>query len=215
MDKNQFYDFAEALSLIKTNKKTKFVESIDVSINLDMLPKSKNFILKGYSILPHGEPKVLKIAVFTSEKQVSDLGGNYIILSEFDINSFNKKKISFDLIVTTPSSMIKFGKASKLLGSKNLMPDLKYGTITNDIISTLDLFKKNYVRFKSDKNSVINSRIGDLNLNENNLVENFNMLISDIKKHKPKDCKGVIVKSMYLTSTMGRSFKIDAKSFLI
>ena len=111
--------------------------------------------------------------------------------------------------------MIKFGKVSKFLGSKNLMPDLKYGTITNDIISTLDLLKKNYVRFKSDKNSVINSKIGDLNLNENNLVENFNILISDIKRHKPKDCKGISLKSVYLTSTMGRSFKIDSKSFLI
>ncbi|HIH2762404.1 MAG TPA: hypothetical protein ACYCC8_01900 [Candidatus Azoamicus sp.] len=128
------------------------------------------------------------------------------------MTSLNKKNLFFDLIITTPASMIKFGKLSKILNAKNLMPDVKYGTITTDINSTLDLFKKNYVRFKSDKGNVINSKIGSIDLENKLLIENLFTFVNDIKKNKPKECKNFSINSLYLTSTMGSGFKLDIKS---
>ncbi|HIH2763665.1 MAG TPA: uL1 family ribosomal protein [Candidatus Azoamicus sp.] len=146
---NRLYDINEALSNLKLNKKSKFIENIEVSVNLSFLPKNKNFVVKGYSILPHGELKKFKLAVFISENNLILSSDSSIkILTESDLISLKKKDLLFDLIITTPSSMIKFGKLSKILNSKNLMPDVKYGTITTDVKSTLELLKKHYIRFK-------------------------------------------------------------------
>lgn len=215
IDRNKTHDFSDALKILKSGKK-KFLENIEVSINLIVLPKSKLFVIKGYSILPHGEPKKLNIAIFsTDSNKFYGTIDNCTFLTESDLINLHKKNLVFDLFVTTPSSMIKFSKLGKILNAKNLMPDVKYATVTTDISLTLNLLKKNYVRFRSDKCNVINSKIGNINLSEKFLLENLCVLISDIKKQKPKDCKNLDIKSLYLTSTMGSSFKIDVKSLQI
>lgn len=216
MSENRLYDINEALANLKLSKNKKFIENIEVSLKLSFLPKNKSFVMKGYSILPHGELKKNKIAVFSIDNNVfAGFDDNFKILSEADLSSLNKKNLHFDLIVTTPASMIKFGKLSKVLNSKNLMPDVKYGTITTDIANTLELLKKNYLRFKSDKGNVINSKIGNINLDDKFLVENLFTFVNDIKKCKPKECKNFDISSLYLTSTMGSSFKLDIKSLFV
>lgn len=210
---NRLYDVYEAFNILKSNRNKKFIENIEVAINLSFLPKNKNFVIKGYSILPYGNFKPNKVAIFSLDNSlVLGYDDNFKFLTELELNSINKKNLFFDLIVTTPSSMVKFGKLGKILGSKNLMPDIKYGTITTDIKVTLDLLKKNYLRFKSDKGSVINAKIGQITLDDKFLLENLLVLISDIKKNRPKDCKAFDINSLYLTSTMGSGFKIDIKS---
>ncbi|HIH2763338.1 MAG TPA: hypothetical protein ACYCC3_01660 [Candidatus Azoamicus sp.] len=216
ISENRLYDINEALTSLKLNKNKKFIENIEVSVNLSFLPKNKNFVVKGYSVLPHGEMKTSKIAVFSIDNNaIFTLGANFKILNEADLVSLNKKNLFFDLIITTPASMIKLGKLSKILNAKNLMPDVKYGTITSDIKNTLDLLKKNYIRFKSDKGNVINSKIGSINLDDKCLIENLFIFINDIKKNKPKDCKNLDISNVYLTSTMGSSFKLDLKSLFV
>lgn len=213
INENRLYDIGEALDILKLNRRKKFIENVDISVNLSFLPKNKSFVIKGYSILPYGSPKKFKIAVFTTDTNFSiksDL--DYKILSEVDLNNINKKNLFFDLILTTPTSMVKFGKLGKILGPKNLMPDIKYGTITSDINLTFDLLKKNYIRFRSDKSFVLNSKIGSIDLKNECLIANLNTLINDIKRQKPKDCKSLNVDSLYLTSTMGTSFKLEIKS---
>lgn len=214
MIKKQLYDIIDALNILKSKKK-KFLESVDVSINLLFSPKNKTFVLKGYSVLPYGKSNKLKYAIFSLDSNLffkSEL--NFKILNENDLNNINKKNLLFDLIITTPSAMSKFGKLGKILGPKNLMPDVKYGTISNDLNATLDMLNGNYIRYKSDKGNVINSRIGTIDLDNNLLIQNLNILINDIKKQKPKDCKNMTISSLFLTSTMGTSFMIDTKSFL-
>ncbi|HIH2762707.1 MAG TPA: hypothetical protein ACYCC7_01635 [Candidatus Azoamicus sp. MARI] len=213
ISENRFYDVNEALINLKLNKNKKFIENIEVSVNLSFLPKNKNFVVKGYSVLPYGNAKNNKIAVFSVDNSLFLKSNDDVkLLSEAELMGINKKNLFFDLIITTPASMIKFGKLSKILNAKNLMPDVKYGTITTDINSTLDLFKKNYVRFKSDKGNVINSKIGNIELDDKFLIDNLFIFINDIKKSKPKDCKNLAISSLYLTSTMGSSFKLDIKS---
>lgn len=213
VSENRLYDIYEAFNILKSNRNKKFIENIEVAINLSFLPKNKNFVIKGYSILPYGNFKPIKIAIFSLDNNsILNYGDNFKFLTELELTSINKKNLFFDLIVTTPSSMVKFGKLGKILGSKNLMPDIKYGTITTDIKATLDLLKKNYLRFKSDKGNVINSKIGSIDLDDKLLLENLFILISDIRKNKPKDCKAFDINSLYVTSTMGSSFKIDIKS---
>lgn len=213
ISENRLYDVNEALSNLKSNKNKKFVENIEVSVNLSLLPKNKNFVIKGYSILPHGEFKHGILAVFSIDNDLFlNSDSKFKNLSESDLATLNKKNLFFDLIITTPASMMKFGKLSKILSSKNLMPDVKYGTITTDIKGTLDLLKKNYLRFKSDKGNVINAKIGNIDLDDKLLIENLFTFINDIKKSKPKDCKNLDITGLHITSTMGSSFKLDIKS---
>ncbi|HIH2763013.1 MAG TPA: 50S ribosomal protein L1 [Candidatus Azoamicus sp.] len=218
INKNQIYSFDKAIEVIKKSKKRNFNESIDVAIQLNIAPNKKNIIIKGHAILPNKINKNKKIAVFlTSDSEINDAKNQNIeiILNEKNIPDFTKKNINFDLILTTPNAIIKMGKLNKILGSRNLMPDIKYGTITTNIKDTISKIRQNYVKFKNDKNDIIHSSIGKLDLDPIKLKENLETLLNEIKKYKPQTCKNMSIKKIHISSTMGCGIEINLNSLTI
>lgn len=218
LNKNQIYSFEKAIDFIKNLKKRNFKESIDVAIQLNVVPNKKNISIKGHSILPNKINKNKKIAAFLiSDNEINEAKDQNIeiILNEKNISDFTKKNINFDLIITTPNAIIKMGKLNKILGSKNLMPDIKYGTITTNIKETLSKIRQNYVKFKNDKNDIIHSSIGKIDLDTNKLKENLETLINEIKKYKPQNCKNMSIKKIHISSTMGCGLEINLNSLTI
>lgn len=214
-NKKQLFSFEKAIENIKNSKKHKFAESIDVAIQLNIVPNKKNIIIKGHAILPNNSNKNKKIAIFlTTENELAEAKKNNIetIIQEKNIPEFTKKNINFDILLTTPSSIIKMGKLNKLLGSKNLMPDIKYGTITNNLSDCMTKLSNNYVKFKNDKNDIIHCSIGKINLDTSKLKENIETLINEIKKYKPQTCKNISIKKIHLSSTMSNGFEINLNS---
>ncbi|CAB3976515.1 50S ribosomal protein L1 [Candidatus Azoamicus ciliaticola] len=217
-NKNQIYSFEKAIDFIKNLKKRNFKESIDVAIQLNIVPNKKNISIKGHAILPNKINENKKIAAFLiSDNEINEAKDQSIeiILNEKNIPDFTKKNINFDLMITTPNAIIKMGKLNKILGSKNLMPDIKYGTITTNIKETLSKIRKNYVKFKNDKNDIIHSSIGKIDLDTNKLKENLETLINEIKKYKPQNCKNMSIKKIHISSTMGCGLEINLNSLTI
>ena len=215
IEKNKTHLFNKAINLIKQNKKLKFKENIDTAICLNMNPIKKKMTLKGYSILPHNINRKYKIAVFISKDEELKNINTDTVIKEDNINLINKRKLNFDLIITTPKSILKMGKLNKILNSKGLAPDIKYGTITSDITKTITKLNKNYIKFKSDKHNIIHCVIGKIDLETKKLKENLEKLINDIKKQKPKSCTNIAIKSISISSTMGPGLKININSLTI
>ncbi len=213
-DRNKIYSFNEAITILKELTNKKFNESLEAAINLNITPKKK-MIIKGYSTLPYFIKKSNKIAIYSDNISDVDINKNdYIIFDNNTFQNINKQNINFDILLTTPSCVIKFGKISKVLSSKKIMPDVKYGTITTNIKEAIKIFKKNYVKYKSDKNHNINSIIGKINLNVNEIKSNIEKLILDIKNQKPKNCKNINIKTITLSTTMGPGIKINTDSII-
>lgn len=213
LNANIFYTFNKAIEIIKNIPKVKFTENIEASIQLTINPKKKKISIKGYSLLPHDIEKENTIAVFTTnDEEIKNITTKHILLKEKDIATLTKKTIKFDLLLTTPTSIGKIGKISKVLGCKKLMPDIKYGTLTTNLEQTINKLKNSYIKFKNEKNDIIHCVIGKINLDTQKLKENIEMIINDIKKSKPKDCKNINIKKISISSTMGPGLKINLNS---
>lgn len=215
IDKKKYFSFNEAVDLLKNYKKRNFKETLDVAINLSIIPRSKNIIIKGYSCLPNYIEKKYKICVFDLNECVEKID-DVEYLNEKNIDNLNSNKaFNFDFFITNPKSIVKIGKFNKILNSRKIMPEIHYGTITNDINEAIKMINNNYVKFKNDKNDIINCLIGKLDLETSKLKENLEFLINDIKKCKPKSCKTLNFKKIILSSTMGPGIKININSLLI
>ncbi len=210
------YSFHKALEIIKNNAKKKFLENIDVAINLKISPKKKHTPIKGYALLPYDIKKKYRIAIFVSQSEKEKFKEHQnFILNEEDIKNLKKKKKEIDLIITTPTSVTKMGKINKILNTKNLIPNVKYDTITTDVSKTIKKIKKNYIRFKNERNDIIHSTIGKIDLDILKLKKNLETLLKDIKKQRPKNCKNIFINKINISSTMGANFEINKKSLNI
>lgn len=207
-DKNKKYTLSGALDILCQCSSKKFEESIEASIQFNVVPK-KNIIIKGFSVLKHNIGKKYSVAVFNDTNEEIN---NCLSLTQDDLQRLHKKNIKFDILLTSPLSIVKFNKVNKLLNSKKVMPDVKYGTVTTDVVGMLDKLNSNYVKYKIDKNYSLNVIVGKINLSLIAIKENIEQLIMDIKKQKPQNCKSVSVKSLVLSSTMGPGIKIDTDS---
>ena len=212
-EQKNIYNFENAIEILKNNKKKKFVESIDTSITLELFPKKKDINIKGYSCLPNNIKKIYKIAVFTTNASELDIKKDDIILfDDKTIKTLTKKNINFNILLTDTKSITKLGNINKILNSKKLMPDIQYHTITSNFKESIEKIKNNYIQYKNNKTNTINCKIGNIDLETKNIKENLETLISDIKKNKPKNCKNIKIKHIYLSSTMSKSIKININS---
>ena len=211
IDKSKKYTFNAALDILKKNSKKKFEESIEVSMQFNIIPK-KNIIIKGYSSLKNNIGKNNKIAIFSNNIDEYINFNNVVILNDEILKNLSKKNINFDIILTTPDNVVKFTKLGKLINGKKIMPDVKYGTVTTDILGSLTKLANNYIKYKIDKNYCINLLLGKISLTNNELKENIEQLILDIKKQKPQNCKSISLKNIYISSTMGCGIKVDLDS---
>jgi len=199
----------EAIKKVKNNCTTKFDESIDIALHLNLKKKNEEVNLRTSVQLPNGNGKKIKIAVLCEEgkvKEAKDSGAD-MAGSENLINDITAGKIKFDKLVSTPAMMPKMGKLGKILGPKGLMPNPKIGTVTNNISSILKSLKTGLIEVKSDKDGNVAASIGKKSFPDNKIKENLNSFLETLNKEKPAGIKGNFIISAFLTSTMGISYK--------
>ena len=206
-------NLSEALTLVKKNSNTKFEESIDASVRLNVAKSKQEINLRSVVSLPFGTKKKVKIAVICEENKIEDSkkSGADTVGSDDLIEKINSGYLSFDKLVATPSMMAKIGKLGKVLGPKGLMPNPKLGTVTNDIKKTINEIKSGQVEIKNDKDGNVGFSFGKAKQSNEHLEKNFNAVFEVILKEKPNNIKGNFILSSYVTSTMGPSYKFKAK----
>ena len=216
--KNQIKDkkigLKDILDLVKKNSNTKFDESIDISLKINLKQtKGGDFSLRTTVKLPNGSGKKEKIAVLCEPDKTSEAkkSGAEIVGSDDLIEKIAAGKISFTKLLCTPPMMSKIGKHGKILGPKGLMPNPKLGTVSNDITKAVKEIKSGLVEIKNDKDGNLASTIGRKSYTTEKLLENYNHFIESLKKEKPDTIKGEFIKNIFLTSSMGISYKIGAK----
>ena len=200
----------DAIKKVKVNCSAKFDESIDVSFNLNLKNKKDDVSLRTIVKLPNGNGKKIKIAVLCEEgktNEAKDSGADFYN-SESLINDITSGKINFDKLVATPAMMPKMGKLGKILGPKGLMPNPKFGTVTNDIKSIVKSLKSGQIEIKSDDGGNVAASIGKKSFPEDKIKANYESFLETIKKEKPAGVKGDFILSAYLTSTMGISYRL-------
>ena len=198
------------LKIIKKNCTAKFDESVDVHFRLNLKQKKNQANIRTILNLSVAKNKKIKVAVVCEEEKLEEArkSGADIFGSEDLINNISAGKINFEKLVSTPKMMIKLAKLGKILGPKGLMPNPKLGTVTNDIIKSVKDIKSGQLEIKNDKDGNIALSIGNKNISDDNLIKNFNAVLDVISKEKPSGVKGNFIKSAFVTSTMGISYKL-------
>jgi large subunit ribosomal protein L1 len=214
LDKNKVYTLAEAAQVVKEINCTKFDSSVDVHIRLGIDPKKADQALRGTVTLPHGTGKTKSVLVLCppdKEAEAKAAGADYVGLDEF-IQKIEGGWTDVDVIVATPSVMPKIGKLGKVLGPRNLMPNPKTGTVTNDVAAAVNDVKGGKIAFKVDKAGIIHASIGRISFEPNKIAENAQELINTLIRMKPSTAKGIYVKGVSMASSMSPGLTIDTKS---
>ena len=204
----------DAIEIVKKNSTTKFNESIDVSLKINLKQsKGGDFSLRTVVNLPNGSGKKNKVAVLCETDKIDEArgAGADVVGSDDLIEKIAAGKFDFTKLICTPSMMSKIGKHGKVLGPKGLMPNPKLGTVATDITKAVKNIKTRLVEIRNDKDGNLASTIGRKSFSTEKLLENYNHFIDSVKKEKPETIKGELIKSIFLTSTMGISYKIGAK----
>ena len=204
----------EAIDLVKKNSTTKFDESIDVSLRINLKQsKGGDFSLRTVVNLPNGSGKKNKVAVLCEPDKIDEAkkAGADVVGSDDLIEKIAAGKFNFTKLICTPSVMGKIGKHGKVLGPKGLMPNPKLGTVATDLTKAVKDIKTGLVEIRNDKDGNLASTIGRKSFSSEKLLENYKFFIESVKKEKPDTIKGEFIKSAFLTSTMGISYKIGAK----
>ena len=212
--KEKKIDIKEVLELVKKNCSTKFDESIDVSLKINLKQsKGGDLSLRTVINLPNGSGKKNKVAVLCEPDKIDEAkkAGADVAGSEDLIEKIASGKFNFTKLVCTPGMMGKIGKHGKVLGPKGLMPNPKLGTVATDITKAVKDIKTGLVEIRNDKDGNLASTIGRKSFSTEKLVENYNYFIESVKKEKPETIKGEFIKGSFLTSSMGISFKMGAK----
>ena len=201
---------SEVITQVKNNCTTKFDESIDVSVLLNLKQKKEDLSLRTVVNLPHGTGKKVRVAVLCEENKIEEAkkSGAEVFGSDNLVSDITSGKINFDKLVATPSMMSKMGKLGKILGPKGLMPNPKLGKVTNNIESIVKALKTGQIEIKNDKDGNIGASIGKKSFSDSKIKENFDTFIETILKEKPAKIKGNFILSAFLTSTMGISYKL-------
>jgi len=214
LDQTKAYKIDEAVKLIKDRSKTKFVESIDVSINLNLDKAKADQTLRTTVDLPNGNGKKITVAVICANDKVDEAksSGADKVGSEDLIETINNGKIDFDILVCTPDMMSKVGKLGKVLGPKGIMPNPKFGTVSPNIKKAVEDIKKGKVEIRCDKDGNLSLSIGRANFDDNKIIENYKSVLEVVEKEKPSGIKGNFVNTVFLTSSMGPSTKVSLAS---
>lgn len=210
------YTAEEAIALLKEIKAARFDESVDISIRLAVDPKYPDQMVRGTVVLPHGTGKVKKVLVIAAgekQKEAEEAGADFVGGEEIVEKIKKENWFDFDVLISTPDMMKIVGKLGKLLGPKGLMPSPKSGTVTFNVKESVTEIKKGRVEFKVDKTGIINSTIGKSSFEADALVENTREFAAAVLKAKPAALKGKYVLSMYASTTMSPSVKLNPVDF--
>ena len=216
VDKNKAYSLKEASTLVKEISICKFDASVDLHVRLGVDPKKADQAIRGTVTLPHGTGKTKKVLVLCppdKEAEAKAAGADFVGLDEF-VTKIEGGWVDVDVIIATPSVMPKIGKLGKVLGPRNLMPNPKTGTVTNDVANAINEVKGGKIAFKVDKVGIIHASIGRVSFSPEKIAENSQEFINAIIKAKPSTAKGIYLKSAFMASTMSPGIAIDTKSFV-
>ena len=214
MSKDKKLELKQIIDEVKKNSTSKFDESIDVSLRINIKQsKGGDLSLRTIIKLPNGTGKKSKIAVLCEPDKIDEAkkSGAEVVGSDDLIDQISSGKINFTKLICTPAMMSKIGKHGKVLGPKGLMPNPKLGTVTTDITKSVKDFKTGIVEIRNDKDGNLGATIGRKSFSSDKLLENYKYFIETLKKEKPDTIKGDFIKNIYITSTMGISFKVGAK----
>ena len=213
-DRSKRYDLGEGLRLITESSYAHFDESVDVAIRLSVDPRKADQMVRGTVLLPHGTGKTIRVLVFAKgqkEKEASDAGADYAGGDEL-IEKISGGWLDFDKAVATPDMMGSVGKLGKILGPRGLMPNPKVGTVTFDIEKSVKEIKSGKVEFRVEKAGIVHVAVGRVSFGVEKLLENIKALLDVIIRVKPPTSKGIYLKSIALSTTMGPGVKIDPMS---
>ncbi|BFI91055.1 50S ribosomal protein L1 [Enterobacterales bacterium endosymbiont of Anomoneura mori] len=209
------YKIQDAINILKKFSIVNFIENLDVSINLGIDTKKKKQNILGNVLLPFGTGRNIKVAVFAEGLQANDAKkakADYIGMKDL-YEKIKKKKINFKILISSKEALPLVNKLAKKIGPKGLMPSLKFGTITNNLYKTIKNIKFGQIIYKNDKNGIIHATIGKINFNTYKLIANLETLINKIKKEKPQEIKGIYIKKINLSTTMGINLIIDKNEY--
>ncbi len=216
LEKNKLYNLQDALNLVKETSVTKFDSTVDVAIKLNVDAKKADQQVRSSIVLPHGTGKTKRILVIAKGEDATSAkaaGADFV----GDIDLINKIQtenwFDYDVIIATPEMMPQLGKIGKVLGPKGLMPNPKTGTVTTNVVKTIEDIKKGMNSYKTDTFGNVHTIIGKVSFDSKKLEENLTYLINTIIKNKPNSVKGTYIESISVSSTMGPSIKIDKNSF--
>ena len=210
------YTVSETISLLKEIKTTRFDESVDVSIRLGVDPKYPEQQVRGTVVLPHGTGRVKRVLVIAGGekvKEAEEAGADFAGGEEMVEKIQKENWFEYDVVIATPDMMRNLGKLGKVLGPKGLMPSPKAGTVTFNVKEAVGEIKSGRIEFKVDKTGIINSTIGKTSFEGNHLVENARSLVSAVLRAKPAAVKGKYVKTLYVSTTMSPSVRLDIQDF--
>jgi large subunit ribosomal protein L1 len=210
----KIYTVEEALSVLKEFASKKFSETVDVAINLGVDPRKSDQVVRGATTLPNGTGKTTRVAVFTQgpNAEKAKAAGADIVGMEDLAEEIKAGKMDFDVVIASPDAMRVVGTLGQVLGPRGLMPNPKTGTVTADVVGAIQNAKAGQVRFRTDKNGIIHGAIGKIEFDANAVKGNLEALIGDLKKAKPSSAKGIYLKKVVLSTTMGPGLLIDQSS---
>jgi large subunit ribosomal protein L1 len=214
VDKTRQYSVVEAVHLLKELGTAKFNEAIDVSVNLGVDPRKSDQNVRGATVLPNGTGKTVRVAVFTQgpNADAAKAAGADIVGMDDLADLVKKGEMNFDVVIASPDAMRVVGQLGQILGPRGLMPNPKVGTVTADVATAVKNAKSGQVRYRTDKSGIIHCTLGKITFDEAAIQGNLEALLSDLKKAKPSAAKGIYIKKITLSSTMGPGLWLDPSS---
>ena len=211
IDKEKVYPIEEALALLKEVSKVKFNESVDISVNLGLDPKKSDQVVRGATVLPNGSGKEVRVAVFTdgdNAKAATEAGADIVGMDDLAAE-VKKGNMDFDVVIASPDAMRVVGQLGQILGPRGLMPNPKVGTVTPNVAEAVKNAKSGQVRYRVDKAGIIHCSVGTVKFDVQQLKENIDGLVADLIKAKPTAAKGVYLKKISVSTTMGPGLLVD------
>mgnify|MGYP003387140075 FL=1 len=215
VDHSKFYTLSDALALAKQNATAKFDESIDIAVNLGIDAKKSDQLVRGAVVLPKGTGKTVRVAVFAQGDKADEAkeAGADIVGFEDLAAEVKAGTMDFDVVIATPDAMRVVGQLGQILGPRGLMPNPKVGTVTPNVGEAVKNAKGGQVQFRTDKSGIIHCTIGRASFAEDDLAENFKALIDALNKNKPGGAKGVYLRRVAVSSTMGPGVRLDQSAW--
>lgn len=214
VDPSKSYSVDEAVSVLSELARSKFAESFDVSINLGVDPRKSDQVVRGATTLPHGTGKSVRVAVMAQGEnadKATEAGADLVGYEDL-AEAIKGGEMNFDVLIATPDAMRLVGQLGRILGPRGLMPNPKTGTVTPDVETAVKNAKAGQVQFRTDKAGIIHGRVGQVGFDSTKVKENVEALVDDLKKAKPASAKGVYLKKITLSTTMGPGLSIDQAS---
>ncbi len=207
----KFYPVEEALGLLKELSGVKFREAVDVAVNLGVDPRKSDQVVRSATVLPHGTGKTVRVAVFAqgANAEAAKAAGADVVGFDDLAESVKAGNLDFDVVIASPDAMRVVGQLGKILGPRGLMPNPKVGTVTPDVVGAIRNAKAGQVRYRTDKAGIIHCTIGKVDFAPNQLQENLQALLHDLQKIKPATSKGIYIRRVTVSTTMGPGLAVD------